>query len=79
MRGDVTGVSTIVAASGALTYASGVLHAAGASAIEVYSLDGVLLARAQADSLDITRLGLGRTVVAVALIGGERSSLKIRL
>lgn len=78
-RGDVTGVSTVVAASGALTYASGILHAAGASAIEVYSLDGVLLAGAQADTLDITALDHGRTVIAVALVDGVKSTLKIRL
>lgn len=78
-RGDVTGMSTVIAASEALTYASGVLHAAGASAIEVYSLDGVLLARAQADTLDITGLGHGRNVIAVAHIGGKRTTLRIRL
>lgn len=76
---SLAGVKTILAASGALSYQAGTVYTTKtASEIAVYALDGTKLAAVyNADSLSLENLAHGTTVVVVAVVDGQRCSLKI--
>ncbi len=75
-----TGVETIVAAAGVLTYQGGVVSCAEAADLTVFGMDGTTLITASGvTSLDLRSLAKGQTVIVVATLNGTRQTLKIKL
>ena len=75
-----TGVETIVAVSGVLSYQDGVITSSQAADISVFGLDGKkLMTESDVTSLDLRTIAKGQTVIVVADIDGAKQTMKIRL
>lgn len=80
-NGTLSGCQTIAAAIGGLGYYNGFVTTSGvASQISVYAINGkALLTANNVDTLDLTSLENGQTVIIVAVIAGKAQTLKIVL